>query len=1147
MTSVATENDNLSIISNKTVVYDERPKVNRRITRKKLAYLEPLDEPGTLYNAEVHQSAQRLLKVHRITKYVKFCKCCSLPQETPGVVVPFNFCDRQLDFGLGIYLYFYYIKFLFIMSIICIGLSTVSTIVFAEKYSSDIIDYCNIKINNNTDLNYTLLNKSESFKSLIEDCYKYVDIDSNIINQYNADISSVVKIDWMTKMSTYNLKYYYTIFTFDDGKEDKIDSVILDFSFMYFLTGITVLISNYIFILHIYLLDLCEDFKVTTPSDYALLIHGVPQPENSQKIKEELLKIVKDVSVYVPNIDVYQIIPCLRIAEILEVAKKKYEVKTQLYHLENFQKQIQLNKEKNYSKKDNNLHYFKSLAFIKREIPHDKLKEKYKKYSDELDKMQIDLNANPNKYNGGTFFIVFETMNMKDSFYDFFPHSYATKFIWSIRYFFECIIFQKCINEERRKMIALKMKIDVATAAEPYEIEWENMGYSRCERNIRSLISSLASVGLIAIAFGIIVIVNYGQQKLSEKQKDFWKYVLSLSVSIVIAITNAVGKLVLKKLTFMEKIEIKTNYFISFSLKHTIFTFVTIAIIPVVSNFVNGKKWGDSEVLVNNLLMIFIMNILFPPVLFYLGPELALKIFKRTRAKLELEDVKYEKSIYTQGELNEMYENPEMDICAKYSYISNAILIPLFYMSIFPIGMIFGFAGLLLAYISEFFYVGLYKRPEVLNSKLCIFYVSHFKWAIFVFALGNYIFLSPLNKNQRLNWSLINLIVFFVLGLIPYQSLRFNTVGISESESKNDSYKDSYIFFSTDYEKLSPFTRKQAYIKYFKKLINDKIIDKHEGKRIIDNLQNTNEMAAYIKTKKHLDNYCASQQLNNLYMKNKNATKIRYLFGDEKKEDKEKNLISLSRIKDFILAESTVKSEKMDFDSIRQMKDLLYSFSTTTAGISNALIFLDERKEVINNLDQYNYNPWKAEWIYSREYKDKRKDLIHKIRNTMDYKGEVSDDEDSIIKYDETQDELSLQILKYNKNSIRNEEKPNIVNDDKPMIFNEEIATGKINSEDKSEEITYHSNTTIKKDNKSENRVNLIKPIALNNQFLDNRLYYYNVLQKNREIIAKNTGLNCTSIFSNSYSQSNLLGENTLFPQQNKNYNYKSNFYNVKT
>ena len=201
---------------------------------------------------------------------------------------------------------------------------------------------------------------------------------------------------------------------------------------------------------------------------------------------------------------------------------------------------------------------------------------------------------------------------------------------------------------------------------------------------------------------------------------------------------------------------------------------------------------GDSEVLVNNLLMIFIMNILFPPVLFYLGQDLAHKFYKRAN---DLQDIKFEKSIYTQGELNEMFENPNMEICSKYPHICNAILIPLFYMSIFPIGMIFGFACLLLTYISEFFYVGLDKRPEVLNSKLCLFYESHFKWAIFVFVLGNYIFLSPLNKNQRVNWSLINSIIYFILALIPYQSYKIYTVGISESESKKDTYRDSISIF----------------------------------------------------------------------------------------------------------------------------------------------------------------------------------------------------------------------------------------------------------------------------------------------------------------------------------------------------------------
>ena len=662
------------------------------------------------------------------------------------------------------------------------------------------------------------------------------------------------------------------------------------------------------------------------------------------------------------------------------------------------------------------------------------------------------------------------------------------------------------------------------------------MGYSRCERNIRSLISSLASIGLVIIAFGIIVLVNYGQRKLSEKQEDFWKYVLSLSVSIIIAITNFIGKLVLKKLTLMEKIEIKTNYYISFSLKHTIFTFVTIALLPVFSNFINGYEWGDSEVLVNNLLMIFIMNILFPPVLFYLGPDLAIKIYKRTKARLELEDVKYEKSIYTQGELNEMFENPEMDICSKYSYICNAILIPLFYMSIFPLGMVFGFAGLLFAYISEFFYVGLYKRPEVLNSKLCKFYISHFKWAIFIFSLGNYIFLSPLNKNQRTNWALINLILFFVLAIIPYQSIKINTVGMSEAESKKDTYRDSYIFFSTDYEKLCPFTRKDAYIKYFKKLINRKIIDKNEAQRIIDNLKNTNEMAAYIKTKRHIDNYCASQQLNNLYMQNKNAPKLKYLFGEAKKEN---SIIGLNFIKS-LLTESVKSIDNKDYDSIKQMKDLLYEFSTTTTGISNALIFLDEKKNVINNLNYYNYNPWKADWIYSKEYKNKRKFLIHDIRKSMDYKGEVSDDEDSIIKYDETQDELSEQIIKYNRDSIKKEEEPNIINDDKPMIFNNEIATGKVKSDEITEEFISQS---IKKSENIEKKTSIINPIALNNMFINNRLYYYNLFENNKVISAKNNmNLNYSPFFGSTFSQNDLLGENHLIQNQN----YKTNFYNAK-
>ena len=91
------------------------------------------------------------------------------------------------------------------MSLLCICLSTISTIVFSEKYSSEIIEYCNKTINNNTNTNIsnsTLINENKNnnnssynYKELIEDCYKYIDIDSDTINAYHADVSKVVKND----------------------------------------------------------------------------------------------------------------------------------------------------------------------------------------------------------------------------------------------------------------------------------------------------------------------------------------------------------------------------------------------------------------------------------------------------------------------------------------------------------------------------------------------------------------------------------------------------------------------------------------------------------------------------------------------------------------------------------------------------------------------------------------------------------------------------------------------------------------------------------------------------------------------------------------------------------------------------------------
>ena len=503
--------------------------------------------------------------------------------------------------------------------------------------------------------------------------------------------------------------------------------------------------------------------------------------------------------------------------------------------------------------------------------------------------------------------------------------------------------------------------------------------------------------------------------------------------------------------------------------------------------------------MVNNLLMIFITDIFLPPVLFYLGPGLLIKLFKRSKARLELKNVKLEKSTYTQRELNEIFENPEMDICSKYSYINNVFLISLFYMSIFPIGMIFGFGALIFAYISEFFYIGLYKRPEVLNSSLCRFYVSNFKWAIFIFAVGNYIFLGPINEDQRISWSLINLIVFFVLCLIPYQAIKFKTLGESEGRSKPETYEQNYYFFSTDYEKLNPFTRKQAYTEYFNRLINDKIIDQNEGKRIINKIQNTNDITGYLYMRNHADNHAASQEMNNIYMKNKNDPKINYIF-DESEENKAG--FSLGGLKNLIMDSPDLKEDEMNntqFEQIKKMKENLDAFSLTNTGICNALIFLDEKNNINDEYENYNFNPWKAEWIYTPEYKKKRKEMIHEIRSSMDYRGEISDEEDSVIKFEDKREVINQKIKQMNEqvlgkrslseNKLNDDHGIKIIKNDELILENTKLNNSIIsNPKDKAEndkklEMT-NQKSNILKDNIKNSDVNTSETKLLNNVHL---------------------------------------------------------------
>ena len=62
-------------------------------------------------------------------------------------------------------------------------------------------------------------------------------------------------------------------------------------------------------------------------------------------------------------------------------------------------------------------------------------------------------------------------------------------------------------------------------------------------------------------------------------------------------------------------------------------------------------------------------------------------------------------------------------------------------------------------------------------------------------------------------------------------------------------------------------------MRYFKILLDEGIIKQDKCNRIINNIMELNIMDSYLKTSRHIDNFCATQQLNNLYIRNKNIEK----------------------------------------------------------------------------------------------------------------------------------------------------------------------------------------------------------------------------------------------------------------------------------
>ena len=853
-----------------------------------------LDELGLISSAKIHRDANRILKqINKFNENTKFCPCCCLPCPTPGVLEKFSYCDNTDDFietGQGTSLYFFFFKYSMIIMAATAIIIGIPFLIFSYQYTYSLRKLCNNYYNN----------RNNEHINLMGNCELYITEE-----EFADDYYSVVDSPFFL-FSSVNIKDYRKMF-YKLYNSDEIDfeKSILNYPLLNLICSITLLIVNILYIIIIYNKNMTYDFQLTSPSDYTVIVTNMKQllthylsikkkyeemqlqepnklnedgtpfdfeknlreelglsdinteKENKNKsIRKKEISKLEEFSAFIENnicidankekYNVQQINICFKLNKYMNLEEQLQMRKTQKVKIEKHPYQIKRNKEKGYI--GENRRYFSSfLSYYNlywcnccdKGISLSQIeKEKVEIEKGIADLMKASEDINQNNFSGVAF-ISFNTLKEQEDFLSQFPSnifSYFIKYIKDLKYIFCFCCFKK----------NLKTNLSANKAPEPEDVIYENLEYSYIERNFRTFIVYIISIVLIIICFGIYIGINILQDKINDKAiHKILSYLISLINTCVSSALNYIFQMILDFLTKMEKQYTMTEYYRSYSVKLTLFSFFTSAVVPLISELI--KNSDGYQILISNMLMMFLVNAFVTPIMWTMNFTYFLKKFRIYMIERKVDpDSRHN---MTQRELNDLYELPSMSISYKYSYLAKTLLMTFLYIPIFPLGIIISLVGFILGYLLEKFnYAHMYKRPEMLNHKLCVFYVNHLDVIFFVYAIGDYIFMYDAYKNEII--PLVKIIIFGIITIIPYSKfLKRNYIGMLESDISKKEYKDKYFTFSMDYERANPISRKKGTKHYLEKMLNIGKINRNKYLELIREIDSLNLMELYYKTR----------------------------------------------------------------------------------------------------------------------------------------------------------------------------------------------------------------------------------------------------------------------------------------------------------
>ena len=889
------ENDNNKGSNSKIIDKDSKTvKKNKKIKKKKKKNkkgLKKLQEVeikeakitkfslGQLKYAEMHKQATKPLRVLQELTEEELknftCPCCGLPSQISGKLEPYKLCDNPDDFsncGQGVVLYYSFIKFvIFVTFIATIGISGLN-IYYAYKYTYELRKVCN-------NYYHEELSISDAY---IDECKFYFTEASKNSPYYNLIDS------FFFQFSLVNVKDYRNLYKKLNNAENKdFENTIINLSFTNFLCLLIIFAVNLVYIYFLYNKSNAADYLVFTVSDYSIFLTNLydiykkfgnnlkyiikkekelkekgkslekktytdklgfqPDEKMSQldlfkKFLHEKIFKKKNKDKSITDYGLYRIDICYKLDGMIELQKKLDELDEKIQRIEFDPYIYEKNKEKLLEGDQRN--FYKNFLGLscccETEESLSDIKIQKAKIENEMNDLIRASKENTSEYFGGAAFITFTTIKQQEEYLSKLPinfFDYIINFFKNLFYIFcSCCTKKDSLNYYKRH-------ITFEAAPEPEDVIFENLQTKPFWRIINTLIVYFLSIIICGVSFVAIIYLNKLQKKIDNDKENktthtLLLYVISFGITGVTSVIDIILEIVLEKLTKWERQTTWTNFYLSYSLKLTLFSFLNSAVIPIVCELVINKSNGY-QFLINNMLMKFLVNAFVTTIMWTVNVGCVLKLFRQ--CLIERKD----KINYNQKELNEIYELPPMNVAAKYSYIGKTLLMSFLYVPIFPLGLGISLLGFILGYwLEKYNFANMYKKPEMLNRQIVEFYSNYFVLIFFVYGIGDYIFLHDVYEKKT--WSLVNIIVFGVSIILPYhQLLSIDFLKFDESQIHEEEYSEKYVDFLNDYERANPMTKKEGEIRYLEQLEKKHKINRKEAEERKKKIKEENPLQYY--------------------------------------------------------------------------------------------------------------------------------------------------------------------------------------------------------------------------------------------------------------------------------------------------------------